>query len=102
MQVMRIADEKVNLAHQIYDFVDKHICSLDKELRNFDGELGQERVRLGLPVNKSPLAICIGDTGTSRVNSRINEKGCGCLCVSSEESARPTSSDAITTRRRAM
>jgi hypothetical protein len=50
---MRIADEKVNLAHQIYDFVDKHICSLDKDLRIFDWELEQERSRLGLPVRLS-------------------------------------------------
>ena len=52
--MVRIADEKVNLAHQIYDFVDKHICSLDKDLRTFDGELDQERERLGLPVGPFP------------------------------------------------
>ena len=53
LQVLRIADEKVNLAHQIYDFVDRNICRLDKELRGFDAELNQERGRLGLLVSVS-------------------------------------------------
>lgn len=52
--MLRIADEKVNLAHQIYDFVDKNICRLDRDLQNFDGELQKERARLGLPVIFAP------------------------------------------------
>ena len=41
----------MNLAHQIYDFVDKNICNLDRELKSFDVELQRERARLGLPVS---------------------------------------------------
>lgn len=45
---MQIADEKVDLAQQIYDFVDRNICRLDKDLRTFDAELNHERTRLGV------------------------------------------------------
>ena len=53
---MRIADEKVNLAHQIYDYVDQHIRRLDKDLKQFDGELTREQSRLGLVVRPARLS----------------------------------------------
>lgn len=57
VQVLRIADEKINLAHQIYDFVDRNICQLDKDLKSFDAELNVEGSRLGIVVLWLPFAI---------------------------------------------
>ncbi|KAK9823528.1 hypothetical protein WJX72_003426 [[Myrmecia] bisecta] len=48
-QVLHYADEKIGLAQQIYDYVDQRIRRLDKDLKGFDAELMQERIRLGLP-----------------------------------------------------
>ena len=70
MQVLRIADEKVDLAHQIYDHVDKHICSLDKDLRNFDADLQNERSRLGLPVRPFPWPFTFTNCGLPTVSVR--------------------------------
>jgi uncharacterized protein Smg (DUF494 family) len=45
---IQYADEKVNLAVQTYDLVDKHIRRLDQDLRKFEAELESERQALGI------------------------------------------------------
>ncbi len=39
---------QVDLATQIYDYVDKHIRTLDKDLKAFDIEIARDRAKLGL------------------------------------------------------
>ncbi|KAK9788832.1 hypothetical protein WJX73_006091 [Symbiochloris irregularis] len=48
-EIHRLAEEKVALAQQVYDYVDQRIRRLDKDMKAFDSELARERVKLGLP-----------------------------------------------------
>lgn len=75
--MLRIADEKVDLAHQIYDHVDKHICALDKDLRNFDADLQKERTRLGLPVSSATALFSFYKTACKHIYRHTpGERGC--------------------------
>ncbi|GFR52478.1 hypothetical protein Agub_g15048 [Astrephomene gubernaculifera] len=47
-RLLGLADEKVNIANQIYDFMDKHINQLDSELQQLDAEIEADRQELGL------------------------------------------------------
>ncbi|GLI67405.1 hypothetical protein VaNZ11_011594 [Volvox africanus] len=47
-RLLGLADEKVNIANQIYDFMDKHINQLDSDLRQLDVEIETDRRELGL------------------------------------------------------
>ncbi|KAG1673419.1 hypothetical protein FOA52_002184 [Chlamydomonas sp. UWO 241] len=47
-KLVSLADEKVTIAAQVYDFIDKHIQGLDEDLRSLDGEIRADRQRLML------------------------------------------------------
>mmetsp|Transcript_18968 Transcript_18968/g.56524 ORF Transcript_18968/g.56524 Transcript_18968/m.56524 type:complete len:245 (-) Transcript_18968:411-1145(-) len=47
-KLVSLADEKVTIAAQVYDFIDKHIQKLDEDLRTLDGEIRADRQRLRL------------------------------------------------------
>ncbi|EFJ46892.1 hypothetical protein VOLCADRAFT_109820 [Volvox carteri f. nagariensis] len=47
-RLLGLADEKVNIANQIYDFMDKHINQLDSDLQQLDMEIESDRRELGL------------------------------------------------------
>lgn len=47
-RLISLADEKVNIANQIYDFIDKHINYLDTDLQQLDSEIEADRKELGL------------------------------------------------------
>ncbi|PNH08538.1 Inhibitor of growth protein 4 [Tetrabaena socialis] len=47
-RLIGLADEKVNIANQIYDFMDKHINQVDSDLKQLDKEIEQDRKELGL------------------------------------------------------
>ncbi|GLC41542.1 hypothetical protein PLESTM_001212900 [Pleodorina starrii] len=47
-RLVGLADEKVNIANQIYDFMDKHINQLDADLQTLDAEIETDRQKLGL------------------------------------------------------
>mmetsp|Transcript_24414 Transcript_24414/g.53329 ORF Transcript_24414/g.53329 Transcript_24414/m.53329 type:complete len:242 (+) Transcript_24414:123-848(+) len=47
-RLLSLADEKVTIAAQIYDFIDKHIMNLDEDLRALDAEIQTDKERLGL------------------------------------------------------
>ena len=49
-QVLHLADEKVNLASKIYDYVDQRIRRLDLDMAVFDEELARDRAKLGVVV----------------------------------------------------
>lgn len=47
-QLTSLADEKVTIAAQVYDFIDSHIQSLDEDLRLLDAEIRADKERLGV------------------------------------------------------
>lgn len=48
-ELVKLSDEKLNIATQIYDYIDRHITKLDKDCKAFDADIAKERQRLGLP-----------------------------------------------------
>lgn len=48
-ETIKLSEEKMNRAQQIYDYIDQHIRKLDKDLKSFEAEVAKERQRLGLP-----------------------------------------------------
>ena len=56
-QVLHLADEKVNLASKIYDYVDQRIRRLDLDMAAFDEELARDRAKLGVMVRRPADAI---------------------------------------------
>lgn len=48
-EVVKLSEEKMAMAQQIYDFIDQHIRTLDKDLKSFDADVAKERQKLGLP-----------------------------------------------------
>lgn len=48
-EMIRLSEEKLARAQQVYDFIDGHIRKLDKDLEAFDADIAKERQRLGLP-----------------------------------------------------
>ena len=60
-EIIKLSEEKMARAQQIYDFIDQHIRKLDKDLKSFEAEVAKERQRLGLP----PLGVAAieGDAG---------------------------------------
>ncbi len=53
LQVLHYSEEKIGLSQQIYDYVDQKIRRLDKDLKNFEGDIARERSKLGLAVMPS-------------------------------------------------
>ncbi len=51
LQVLHYSEEKIGLSQQIYDYVDQKIRRLDKDLKNFEGDIARERSKLGIPVS---------------------------------------------------
>lgn len=49
-EIIKLSEEKMNRAQQIYDYIDQHIRKLDKDLKSFEAEVAKERQRLGLPL----------------------------------------------------
>lgn len=49
-EIIKLSEEKMNRAQQIYDYIDMHIRKLDKDLKSFDAEIVKDRQKLGLPV----------------------------------------------------
>ncbi|KAG2435843.1 hypothetical protein HXX76_007038 [Chlamydomonas incerta] len=47
-RLIGLGDEKVNIANQIYDFMDNHINQLDTDLQQLDGEIEADRKEQGL------------------------------------------------------
>lgn len=47
-KLIGLSDDKVNIANQIYDFMDKHINTLDADLQALDAEIEADRRELGL------------------------------------------------------
>ena len=58
MQVLHYSEEKIGLSQQIYDYVDQKIRRLDKDLKNFEGDIARERTKLGLGVS-NPLSLLV-------------------------------------------
>ena len=52
LQVLHYSEEKIGLSQQIYDYVDQKIRRLDKDLKNFEGDIIRERSKLGLAVSR--------------------------------------------------
>ncbi|KAG2498187.1 hypothetical protein HYH03_003941 [Edaphochlamys debaryana] len=52
-RLIGLADEKVNIANQIYDFMDKHINQLDTDLAALDAEIDADRKELGLEAEET-------------------------------------------------
>lgn len=50
--MLHLADEKVNLASKIYDYVDQRIRRLDLDMAAFDEELARDRAKLGVVVRQ--------------------------------------------------
>ena len=48
-EIIKLSEEKMTRAQQIYDYIDQHIRKLDKDLKSFEAEVAKERQRLGLP-----------------------------------------------------
>lgn len=48
-ELVKLSDEKLTIATQVYDFIDRHITKLDKDCKAFDADIAKERQRLGLP-----------------------------------------------------
>ena len=48
-EIIRLSEEKMSRAQQIYDTVDQHIRKLDKEMKSFETEVAKDRQRLGVP-----------------------------------------------------
>ncbi|GAB4824018.1 hypothetical protein N2152v2_011064 [Parachlorella kessleri] len=72
-ELIKLSEEKVQLAHQIYDYVDRHIQKLDKELKAFDAEIDKERVRLGLPPTQPPPGTQPADDGRQKKKAGVAE-----------------------------
>lgn len=72
-ELVKLSDEKLNIATQIYDYIDRHITKLDKDCHAFDAEIAKERQRLGMP----PVEPTIGGaSGTViDVGKRKNKPG---------------------------
>lgn len=51
-EIIKISEEKMKRAQQIYDMVDQHIRKLDKDLKSFGAEVQKDRVRLGVEAPK--------------------------------------------------
>ena len=58
VQVLHYSEEKIGLSQQIYDYVDQKIRRLDKDLKNFEGDIARERTKLGLGVSR-PLSLLV-------------------------------------------
>lgn len=69
-ELLKLSEEKVQLAHQIYDYVDRHIQKLDKELKAFDAEVENERARLGLPPLQPQLVASPMEGGAAVTEGR--------------------------------
>eukprot|EP00887_Chlorella_sp_A99_P004807 scaffold4.g4807.t1 len=48
-ELIKLSDEKVNIANQVYDYIDRHISKLDKDLQAFSAEIAKDRQKAGLP-----------------------------------------------------
>ncbi len=57
LQVLHYSEEKIGLSQQIYDYVDQKIRRLDKDLKNFEGDIARERSKLGLAVSPPSLVM---------------------------------------------
>ncbi|PRW59158.1 PHD finger ING1-like [Chlorella sorokiniana] len=62
-ELVKLSDEKLNIATQIYDYIDRHITKLDKDCKAFDAEIAKERQRLGLPPVEPTVGGGSVDTG---------------------------------------
>jgi len=63
-EVVKLSEEKMKRAQQIYDFIDQHIRKLDKDLKSFDAEVAKERQRLGLvPHGTESVPVAAGLDG---------------------------------------
>ena len=58
VQVLHYSEEKIGLSQQIYDYVDQKIRRLDKDLKNFEGDIARERTKLGLGVS-NPFSLLV-------------------------------------------
>lgn len=70
MLIILHCTKQVQLAHQIYDYVDRHIQKLDKELKAFDAEVENERARLGLPPLQPQLVASPMEGGAAVTEGR--------------------------------
>lgn len=52
-RLVSLADEKVTIAAQVYDFIDKHIHSLDEDLRALDSEIRADKASIGMGEDES-------------------------------------------------
>ncbi|KXZ54896.1 hypothetical protein GPECTOR_4g968 [Gonium pectorale] len=60
-RLLGLADEKVNIANQIYDFMDKHINQLDSDLQQLDADIETDRQELGLEADETACGKLGGD-----------------------------------------
>ncbi|CAM8905541.1 unnamed protein product [Rhodiola kirilowii] len=69
---VRIADEKVALAQQVYDLVDGHIQQLDQYLKKYDEELRRDNAAATtMPVSNSEKSGKRADSERGRKKSRL-------------------------------
>lgn len=69
-EIIKISEEKMKRAQQIYDLVDQHIRTLDKDLKSFGAEVNKDRVRLGIAATskhdtKSSTRMASGKRGST-------------------------------------
>lgn len=75
VEIIRLSDEKINRAQQIYDYIDQHIRKLDKDLRSFDAEVAKERQRLGLPPIVPEAEVAVVPAGVAEGTRRKRGRG---------------------------
>jgi Inhibitor of growth proteins N-terminal histone-binding len=74
-ETIKLSEEKMNRAQQIYDYIDQHIRKLDKDLKSFEAEVAKERQRLGLPAVPGAEGDLGGPSGTDGRRKRGGKSG---------------------------
>ena len=87
-EIIKLSEEKMNRAQQIYDYIDQHIRKLDKEMKSFEADVTKERQRLGLP----PLSEA-GADGSVPVDGRRKRGHKAVAVAAPEPAAQPTSEE---------
>ena len=83
MQVLHYSEEKIGLSQQIYDYVDQKIRRLDKDLKNFEGDIARERTKLGLAVSIAlSLLVRMAVLGITKQQLSMGHLSTICMLIS--------------------
>ncbi|XP_066992429.1 inhibitor of growth protein 3 [Anabrus simplex] len=91
------ADEKVHLANQMYDLVDRYLRRLDQELHKFKMELEADNAGITEVLEKRSLELDQPQTNSSQKENRYNFNS---TRVSHHEKRRDSNSSAMTIEKR--